>query len=1159
MIPMNNISPSMEAYFSSLQEEVTRVYTLAQSAREKGFDPSFEVEIPLAKNMAERVIGLISAVAPQIKGSGAVERIGELESKYGVQDWRVALEVSLEVAQQRFCTFSSIQEAIEVGLRVGLAYITNGVVASPLEGFTRLEIKKRLDEGEYFSLCFSGPIRSAGTTATCIFIFLCDYVRRKMGYQPYDPTETEIKRMVTELYDFHDKITNLQYLPSEDEISFMVQHLPVQIDGDPSERFEVSNYKNLSRIATNILRNGPCLVLGEGLTQKAAKFYGKSFLWYQDYGMEDWYFLKNFISLQKNIRSKVKPSSSQEDARQIKPDYTYIKDLVGGRPIFSHPLRAGGFRLRYGRCRISGFSSDAIHPATMVVLDDFVAVGTQFRTERPGKSTAVSVCDFIEGPIVKLRDGSVTFLQSAAEARTALPNIKEVLFLGDILINYGDFFNRVHKLVPCGYNEEWYVLELNASGASHPLVTKLCSDRFYLISAHDAISISKEFGVPLHPRYTYHWKDLSLEMFSALMSWLRSGTFSEHEVSIPMPQSSEFSHIDPKRSLELLGIPHRVIENKVLVVGDDAVAFQFCLNLPNLLPSCNGEDVLSIVCNLSGIIVRDKSGTYIGARMGRPEKAKMRKLTGSPHVLFPVGSEGGKLRSFQSALEIGEVISDFPIRFCSSCQCDTIYPVCESCHCRTEQHYFCPICKLDLHSPCSVHPLSKTSKTRSIPIAHYYRQALRLLGLREYRDLVKGVRGMSNAKSIPEHLVKGLLRSRYNIHVNKDGTIRFDMTEMAMTHFKPCEIRTSIGRLIALGYDKDIQGNTLERDDQILELKPQDVVLPAGKHSLEDGADKVLHRISLFIDNLLFSLYRLTPYYNAASPIDLVGHLVVALSPHTSAGNVARIIGFSDTQGFFAHPLLHCMMRRDADGDEACVILLLDAFLNFSRSFLPQHRGATQDAPLVLTSQLIPSEVDDMVFDMDIVSSYPLDLYEAALDYKNPWEVSVERYGSRLGTYKQYEGSLFTHDVTNLNESVLCSSYKSIPTMAGKVEGQMRLAERLRAVDEWDVARLVIERHFIRDIKGNLRKFSQQQFRCVSCNEKYRRPPLAGKCLKCKGKLLFTIAEGSIVKYLEPCLQLAEKYALPPYLRQTIELTQRRIEGVFGKEAERQEGLSKWA
>ena len=92
-----------------------------------------------------------------------------------------------------------------------------------------------------------------------------------------------------------------------------------------------------------------------------------------------------------------------------------------------------------------------------------------------------------------------------------------------------------------------------------------------------------------------------------------------------------------------------------------------------------------------------------------------------------------------------------------------------------------------------------------------------------------------------------------------------------------------------------------------------------------------------------------------------------------------------------------------------------------------------------------------------------------------------------------------------------------------------------------------------------MRKFSQQQFRCVSCNEKYRRPPLAGKCLKCKGKLLFTIAEGSIVKYLEPCLQLAEKYALPPYLRQTIELTQRRIEGVFGKEAERQEGLSKWA
>src|SRR3989344_5878809 len=105
---------------------------------------------------------------------------------------------------------------------------------------------------------------------------------------------------------------------------------------------------------------------------------------------------------------------------------------------------------------------------------------------------------------------------------------------------------------------------------------------------------------------------------------------------------------------------------------------------------------------------------------------------------------------------------------------------------------------------------------------------------------------------------------------------------------------------------------------------------------------------------------------------------------------------------------------------------------------------------------------------------------------------------------------------------------------------------------------MVIEKHFLKDTKGNLRKFSTQEFRCVKCNEKFRRPPLLGSCLKCGGKLLFTVAEGSVIKYLEPSLSIAEKYNVDPYLKQTLELLKRRIESVFGKEKDRQIGLGKW-
>ena len=120
----------------------------------------------------------------------------------------------------------------------------------------------------------------------------------------------------------------------------------------------------------------------------------------------------------------------------------------------------------------------------------------------------------------------------------------------------------------------------------------------------------------------------------------------------------------------------------------------------------------------------------------------------------------------------------------------------------------------------------------------------------------------------------------------------------------------------------------------------------------------------------------------------------------------------------------------------------------------------------------------------------------------------------------------------------------------------MELVEKIRAVDTSDVARLIIDRHFIRDMRGNLRKFSMQGFRCVACNEIMRRPPLSGVCISCGGKLIFTIHEGGIKKYLEPALDLSKKYNLSPYLRQNLELIKRYIDSIFGKELEKQAGLS---
>ncbi len=545
----------------------------------------------------------------------------------------------------------------------------------------------------------------------------------------------------------------------------------------------------------------------------------------------------------------------------------------------------------------------------------------------------------------------------------------------------------------------------------------------------------------------------------------------------------------------------------------------------------------------------------------------MRHLTGSPQMMFPVGGEGDRLRSVQAAVEAGKVNSAFPLFYCPACQHSMIYPSCEECHTRCEKRYYCRICGDVPQESCRHGPGSQPYKTFDLDIGYYFQKAKERLGDKVHPELVKGVRGTSNKNHVVEHLAKGLLRAKHAIYVNKDGTTRYDCTELPITHFKPKEIKTSIEKLKLLGYENDIHGQELVDDDQILELRPQDLILP-GFDSIDESAPQVLKRVAGFVDDLLVRFYKLEPFYHIKSEEDLVGQLVIGLAPHISAGLIGRIIGFSDTQGLLAHPLYHAGLRRDADGDEAAIMLLMDALLNFSRQFLPHTRGSTMDSPLVLTSILNPSEVDDQVHGLDVAWCYPREFYEAALEMKFPWEVrysvnhyeqkkqkKVEQLGDRLGTPEQYEGLGYTHPVDNFNKAVTCSAYKTKPSMEEKLLGQMELARKIRAVDLDDVAKLVIQKHFLKDIKGNLKKFSMQQFRCVKCNEKYRRPPLAGKCTVCGNRLLFTITEGSVIKYLGPSLLLAQKYEFSPYLKQVLQVLKVNVDSVFGKEKEKQVGL----
>ncbi|MGV8141078.1 MAG: DNA polymerase II large subunit [Candidatus Woesearchaeota archaeon] len=1208
---MVEASEEMQKYFAELEDACTREIKIASAARAVGYEYVDHPEIILTKNMAERVIGIIAVVAPQIQNTGAVDRIIELEKQYGVLDWRVAFTIAEDVAREKFCKFKDQKEAMEIGIKTGFAYVTNGVVSSPLEGFTTIDIMDRLDgQGKYFCMNFSGPIRNAGGTAAAVSVLIADYVRSKFGYVKYDATELEIKRTFTEVEDYHTKFSPRQYFPSREEITFLMQHIPIQIGAESSEKSEVSNYKDLPRVPTNLIRSGFCLLYTDCIPLKAPKLWKQLKVWGKDFGMVDWLWLEEYLTIQKAAKAHKKKADTGSGAK-ITPDYTYIKDLVAGRPVLGYPLRTGAFRLRYGRGRVSGYSAQSIHPATMQILNSYVATATQLKVERPGKAAAMTVCDTIDGPIVKLYNGNVLMLESEAQAKQYKKEIKEILFLGDVLIAYGDFFNRNHLLVPAGYCQEFWIAELekaaldkfikeDVGGSSiaerYQIIdmerfseyVKIPSDMLEAlfkdplrtrISVRAAVELSKKMSIPLHPIYTYYWKTINIYDFRNLIEWLdKAKVVKDEEKNTDNIEKIILPKNDSKKVLEHLGIPHLFVNGEFVVIESDAAQallatlnihdVSFKEDMDGILRLINetiekknkgettNDDVLSLINIISPFTLRDKAGVFIGSRMGRPEKAKMRKLAGQPHTLFPVGEEGGKLRSFHAAMEAGKITSQFPIFYCDNCKKETIFAICETCDKRTTKKIYCVDCK---NTTCTNDTHKKANHGEvSLDIKRIFQELLKKLDTKIYPDMIKGIKGTISKDHVPEHLIKGILRAKHSISVNKDGTTRYDCSEIPITHFKPKEIGVNVEKLKKLGYLRDIKGRALENEDQILEIKPQDLLLPCCPDSPDESADEILFRTTKFIDGMLEKVYGLKPYYNLNSKEDLAGHFVIGLAPHTSAGALGRIVGFTKTQGFLAHPMYHAAMRRDADGDESCIFLLLDGLLNFSKQYLSDKRGATMDAPLVLTTILNPAEVDDMVFDLDIGWKYPLEFYEATLNYTPPGTIKIKQMGKFIGTPGQYEGMGFTHDTDDINAGVLCSEYKLLPSMEEKLFGQMDLAMKIRAVDSGDVAKLVIEKHFIRDIKGNLRKFSTQQFRCANCNEKYRRPPLAGKCMKCGNKLIFTISEGSIVKYLEPTISLGEKFHIPAYLKQTIELTKKRVEEYFGKDEERQEGLGKW-
>lgn len=1103
-------------YYSWLTSRTGAEFEAAAAAKSTLVDASPGVEPRIAYDLADRVARMHD-----------IDIAADLRERLASQGKEVtALRLSEEIARGKYLPpDAKLVDRLDMAVRVGLAVVTEGVTIAPLQGIAEVSIGKNQDESEYLSVSIAGPMRSAGGTESAVTMLLADHVRKTAGLSRYVANsfgEDETGRFVEELRAYErESGMGFQYHVLDEDIVTVISNLPVELNGVDTDPVEVVNHKGMRRIKTDRVRGGALRVLNDGLIGRSKKLLKRIDM----YNLEGWEWLAG-------LRGAVQAGDGKEGAAAKR-----MREVIIGRSVLSTPGRLGGFRLRYGRACNTGFAAVGFHPAVAEILGHTITVGTQVKIDMPGKGATVALVDSIEPPTVKLAGGDVVRVDDAARAAQLRGQIEEIIHLGDVLVSFGDFLENNAPLVPSGYVEEYWRAELAARIEGGGYEARAALGRFLERppSLAESLRLAREMGVPLHPRYLHYWDQITADDLAALLEGVREGAGGAGELRLDAATC--------KPVLEQLGVTHRADGGEAVLSGDNAALFRAILyeKRPDLGSGDARPSVPEAITASSGVEIRPKFSTSLGVRIGRPEKAAARSMNPPVHCLFPVSSKGGPQRDLLKAAAEPSFFTNISNRACASCGEMSIGMRCASCGERTALARTCSACRtaVDGDECASCGRKATGHSYKAVPLKKLLAAAQERARVRA-RTPLKGVNELISHNRAAEPLEKGLIRQSCGLTVFKDGTVRFDATNSPLTHFRPSWIGTSAARLRELGYERDVDGLPLERDDQTVEIMMQDIIVP------EDGASNLV-RACRYIDDVLERLYNRPRYYNVQDADGLVGHLVIGLAPHTSVGVVARVIGRTSMQVCFGTPNWHSAKRRDADGDADSVMLLMDALLNFSREFLSDKIGGLMDAPLLIQPLVLPHESQPQAHNLEVVRDFSAKFFEATLGSPKASDVDcVEIIRSRLDSPEQFRNYHYTHATAQLASSSSRSAYSTVGSMLDKFDMQIRNADLIRAVDTPEIVTNVISAHLVPDIMGNLRSYARQQLRCTACNTSYRRPPLKGVC-KCGHELIQTITRASVEKYLGLAKRLVEKYEVGEYNRGRIHALAGEIDLVFGK------------
>ena len=157
-------------YYRDLAIKTDEIYAYMAKAKSVLTDITSSIEPKIAYDLADRVAKMheIEAISQPIR---------ILLKDHGKESAAMILAKDLALGKYQ-PKDTTLEDRLDLAVRVGLAIVTEGVTIAPLQGISKVEIRKNKDGSEYLSVSIAGPMRSAGGTESAVTMLIADYVRK---------------------------------------------------------------------------------------------------------------------------------------------------------------------------------------------------------------------------------------------------------------------------------------------------------------------------------------------------------------------------------------------------------------------------------------------------------------------------------------------------------------------------------------------------------------------------------------------------------------------------------------------------------------------------------------------------------------------------------------------------------------------------------------------------------------------------------------------------------------------------------------------------------------------------------------------------------------------------------------------------------------------